>query len=134
MGNEPKFCILIPHMPDPLGLSTSSTSTSQLQNVVSNMSAVAGPLGLVQALFVPPPLACHCCPPGMTLLYLPAPLPVFVLPGHQRLAQHADAIPQRPQQQHPTCELGIFDVMPEVSVIQSTLPPSSLQKQQKQWW
>ena len=64
-------------------------------------------------MFVPPPLIRHHRPPGTKAFYLPAPPPVFVLPGHERLAQHPAAVPHRPQQSSVRCQPDVFDIVGE---------------------
>ncbi|KAI6103442.1 hypothetical protein F5141DRAFT_1217094 [Pisolithus sp. B1] len=89
----------------------SSASTSQLPY---DQALLSGPSHPACPLFVPPPIACYCCPPGTKALHLPAPPPVFVLPSHQHLAQDAGAMPHRPQP--PTCKLDVFDVMNNIQL------------------
>ena len=90
---------------------------------------------MTQPLFVPPALARQHCPPGMKSLYLPAAPPVFVQPGHQRLAQGPSAIPHQPQHRPPVHESDVFDVMNEIQLNDevSSLHQSGLQKRQNQW-
>ncbi|KAI6114657.1 hypothetical protein EV401DRAFT_2058510 [Pisolithus croceorrhizus] len=72
-------------------------------------------------MFVPPPLARHRRPPRTKGLYLPAPPPVFILPGRQRLAQDPSAT-SRHHHHPPAGGPGIFDYEDD-----------ALQKREIQW-
>jgi hypothetical protein len=86
-------------------------------------------------MFVLPSRARHRRPDGTKAFYLPAPPPVFVLPGHQRLAQHPAAVPHRPQQSSIRCQPDIFDIVGELrnDGASSPLRQNSSQKRQNQW-
>ncbi|KAI6146628.1 hypothetical protein EDD17DRAFT_1514724 [Pisolithus thermaeus] len=119
---------------------SASATTSQLPNMslsaTSSSGAQAEPdLPGHQPLFVPPPLARHQCPPHMKGLYLPAPLPVFTLPGCQHLAQDPKATPHY-HRHPPTHKPDTFDHMNEFQFNDEAGPPSgrsALQKREIQW-
>ena len=86
-------------------------------------------------MFVPPPLICQCRPCGTKAFYLPVPPPVFVLLGHEQLAQHPAAVPHRPQCPSIRCQPDIFDIVGELwnDEASSPLCHNSSQKWQNQW-
>ncbi|KIK14267.1 hypothetical protein PISMIDRAFT_17415 [Pisolithus microcarpus 441] len=104
--DELPLCIPAPSAP-----LSSSTSTSRLSY---DQELLSGPSHPTCPLFVPPSIAHYCRPPGTKVLYLPAPPPVFVLPGHQCLAQDAGAMLHHPQP--PTQKLDVFDVMNDIQL------------------
>ncbi|KAI6016342.1 hypothetical protein BKA83DRAFT_4128954 [Pisolithus microcarpus] len=139
------------HMPCPPDPSTVSASTNQLPNCCSGLNEPASAMtsqvtnmpssvpssslsiqvepGLLGSwsLFVPPPLALHCCPPHTKGLYLPAPLPVFILLGHQCLAQDPRATPHH--HHHPAaCKPDIFDHVNEFQFNDEVGLPSGLEE------
>ncbi|KIO11964.1 hypothetical protein M404DRAFT_19774 [Pisolithus tinctorius Marx 270] len=131
-GNEPLLCTS-----GPLVLPMLSASTNWLPDVATPSSnnqvslGIPAPSNMTQSLFVPPPLACQHCPFGMKALYLPAPPPVFVLPGHQHHAQDTAAIPHRPQHQ----PVDVFNAVNELELSEVGLPSclSGSQKCKNQW-
>ena len=86
-------------------------------------------------MFVPPPLIHHHRPRGTKAFYLPAPPPVFVHPGRERLAQHPAAVPHRPQWPSIRCQPDVFDIVGELrnDGASSPLRHNSSQKRQNQW-
>ena len=65
---------------------------------------------------------------------MPAPPPVFVLPGRQRLAQGIGAVPHQPQCRPPVYEADVFDVNElQLNEVSSPSCLGGLQKQQNQW-
>ncbi|KAI6127276.1 hypothetical protein F5141DRAFT_1250334 [Pisolithus sp. B1] len=75
------------------------------------------------------------CPPHTKGLYLPAPPPVFTLPGHQCLAQDPKATPHY-HHHPPTHKPDIFDHVNEFQFNDEAGPPSgrsALQKREIQW-
>ena len=86
-------------------------------------------------MFVPPPLIRHRRPRGTKAFYLPAPPPVFVLPGRERLAQHPAAVPHQPQRPSIRCQPDVFDIVGELrnDGASSPLHHNSSQKRQNQW-
>ncbi|KAI6111082.1 hypothetical protein F5141DRAFT_1214578 [Pisolithus sp. B1] len=119
--------ISVPPLP-----SSSSALTNQLPY---EQALLSGPSHLARPLLVPPPPTAHYCHPlGTKALYLPAPPPVFVLPGQQCLAQDAGAMLHHPQP--PTCKLDVFDVMNDIQLNEEVNSSSlgSSQKQHNQWW
>ena len=92
-------------------------------------------IGLDLPMFVLPSRARRRCPDGTKAFYLPPPPPVFVFPGHQRLAQYPAVVPHRPQQSSIRCQPDIFDIVGELrnDGASSPLRQNSSQKRQNQW-
>ncbi|KAI6012346.1 hypothetical protein EDC04DRAFT_2609524 [Pisolithus marmoratus] len=131
------------HIPGALCLNDSaSAATSQLHNMASSIPSSSSGIQVEPCLlgprpiFVPPPLARHCCPPHMKGLYLPAPPPVFILPGRQCLAQDPSAMPHH-HHHPPASKPDIFDYGNEFQFNNEVVAPSgksALQKREIQWW
>ncbi|KAI6101077.1 hypothetical protein EV401DRAFT_1894232 [Pisolithus croceorrhizus] len=99
---------------------------SSVPSSSSSIHVESGPLG-PQPMFVPPPLARHRHPPCTKGLYLPAPPPVFILPGHQCLAQDPSAT-SRHHHHPPAGGPGIFDYEDEFQINNEVVSPSGLEE------
>ncbi|KAI6100892.1 hypothetical protein EV401DRAFT_2080701 [Pisolithus croceorrhizus] len=138
--NQASTCVLgAPQLNDSACAATSQPRNmpSSVPSSSSSIHVESGPLG-PRPMFVLPPLARHHRPPRMKGLYLPAPPPVFILPGRQRLAQDPSAT-SRHHHHPPAGGPGIFDYEDEFQINNEVVSPSgksALQKReiQWQWW